>query len=59
WAAVCSSADIANPAQHAPLCLSPLAARSIREYCKDIWALAPVDIQLEGNDGPGFLQSLQ
>ena len=33
--------------------------RSIREYCKDIWALAPVDVQLEGNDGPGFLQSLQ
>jgi len=33
--------------------------RSIREYCKDIWALAPVDIRLEGNDGPEFLQSLQ
>ncbi|MEN8802184.1 MAG: glycogen/starch/alpha-glucan phosphorylase, partial [Thiogranum sp.] len=33
--------------------------RSIREYCKDIWALAPVDVQLEGSDGPGFLQSLQ
>jgi len=33
--------------------------RSIREYCKDIWALAPVDVQLEGSDGAGFLQSLQ
>jgi len=33
--------------------------RSIREYCDDIWNLSPVPVQLEGNDGLGFLQSLQ
>ena len=33
--------------------------RSIREYCEDIWKLSPVEVQLEGNDGPGYLQSLQ
>ena len=33
--------------------------RSIREYCDDIWKLAPVRIDLEGTDGLGFLQSLQ
>ena len=33
--------------------------RSIREYCDDIWDISPVPVQLEGNDGLGFLQSLQ
>jgi starch phosphorylase len=33
--------------------------RSIREYCDDIWKLSAVPVQLEGNDGLGFLQSLQ
>jgi len=33
--------------------------RSIQEYCDDIWNLSPVPIRLEGNDGLGFLQSLQ
>jgi len=33
--------------------------RSIQEYSDDIWKLSPVPIQLEGNDGLGFLQSLQ
>ena len=33
--------------------------RSIQEYCDDIWKLSPVPIRLEGNDGLGFLQSLQ
>jgi starch phosphorylase len=33
--------------------------RSIREYCDDIWKLSPVSVTLGGNDGLGFLQSLQ
>ena len=33
--------------------------RSIQEYCDDIWKLSPVRVKLEGNDGLGFLQSLQ
>ncbi len=33
--------------------------RSIREYCDDIWNLPPVTVRLNGNDGLGFLQSLQ
>jgi starch phosphorylase len=33
--------------------------RSIRHYCEEIWKLSPVDVQLEGKDGLGFLQSLQ
>lgn len=33
--------------------------RSIQEYCDDIWKLSPVPIQLEGQDGLGFLKSLQ
>ena len=33
--------------------------RSVREYCADIWKVSPVTVQLEGNNGLGFLQSLQ
>lgn len=33
--------------------------RSIREYCDDIWDIAPVEVKPEGNDELGFLQSLQ
>jgi len=33
--------------------------RSVREYCEDIWKIAPVSVPLNGNDGLGFLQSLQ
>ena len=33
--------------------------RSIREYCEDIWKVSPVPVKLNGNDGLGFLQSLQ
>jgi starch phosphorylase len=33
--------------------------RSIREYCDDIWDISPVTVQLKGNDGLGFLRSLQ
>jgi hypothetical protein len=32
---------------------------SIREYCDDIWKPAPVRVDFESTDGPGFLQSLQ
>jgi starch phosphorylase len=33
--------------------------RSIRQYCDEIWKLSPVEVQLQGKDGLGFLQSLQ
>ena len=33
--------------------------RSISEYCNDIWNLPAVPVRLNGNDGLGFLQSLQ
>jgi starch phosphorylase len=33
--------------------------RAVREYCKDIWNVSPVSIPLNGNDGLGFLKSLQ
>jgi len=33
--------------------------RSVQEYCDDIWKVSPVSISLNGNDGLGFLQSLQ
>jgi starch phosphorylase len=33
--------------------------RSVQEYCDDIWKVSPVSIPLNGNDGLGFLQSLQ
>ncbi len=33
--------------------------RAVREYCADIWKVSPVGIRLNGNDGLGFLKSLQ
>jgi glycogen phosphorylase len=33
--------------------------RAVQEYCDDIWKVSPVSISLNGDDGLGFLQSLQ